>query len=191
MSTNGCANLHQQKHCDWTSFCWFERPWKVSFWQHFSNFWWKISKSNLDGISMRNGCRGAEEPGPARGGDYIPLADFFESDLLRHAAVLRTVAADWLLQRYCAPKGHGPSGPLAFSISGVWRDTFILKLGVVACFCFRKIIIFMTCKSSHHMFSDLVLALCAAHGMCDLGHYGIQNFITREIPCAYIMQTST
>ena len=41
------------KKIDWTILCWFRCPWMVSSSQHFSNFWWIISKAIVDGISMR------------------------------------------------------------------------------------------------------------------------------------------
>ena len=120
MSTNGCANLHRKKNVAGRVFVDLSVL-GGSIFDSISQFFdAKIASQILMEFRCRFGCRGAEGPGSARGGDYIPFTDFFESGFIRHAAVLRTVAADILISA-TVPLRHDWSAPMPFMILGSWN----------------------------------------------------------------------
>ena len=61
------------------------------------------------------------------------------------------------LAKYCAPKGHGPAGPMVFSDIEVWAVVSRPELKFVACSFRMKCIMFTACKFS---FLVCVWTLC-------------------------------
>ena len=84
------------KQFDWTNVYGFERP-GGSVFDSISQLYWKLASP-----------AGAEGGRTTAGkvGDYIPLADVFESDLIRPAAVLRTIAADIHTSMFGPSRSH-------------------------------------------------------------------------------------